>query len=481
MESITNAVNWLNGIVWGPAMLVLILGTGLFLMVGLRAMPLRRLGYGFRMLWSGRKSDQEGDITPFNALMTSLSATIGTGNIAGVGTAIALGGPGAVFWMWCTALVGMATKYAEAVLAVNYREVDTEGNHVGGPMYYIKNGLGGHWKWLGTAFAIFGAVAGFGIGNMVQANSVADALSTNLAIPFWLTGIVIAAVVFLVLIGGIRRIAQVAGKLVPLMAVAYVLGGLAVILLNLSEVPRALAMIVEHAFNPVAASGGFAGAAVMIAIQMGVARGVFSNEAGLGSAPIAHAAAKTNNPVRQGSVAMLGTFIDTLIVCTITALVIMISAEWTSINPAFQNCVDQGGQVAERVCTLGDQQFKQGLTGASLSAAAFGTGLPGVGIWIVTFGLVLFAFTTILGWSVYGERCVEYLFGVRAIMPFRILWVLAIPLGATVKLSFVWLLADTLNALMALPNLIALLLLSPVVFRLTRDYFRDREAAAEGN
>ena len=453
MESITNAVNWLNGIVWGPAMLVLILGTGLFLMVGLRAMPLRRLGYGFRMLWSGRKSEQEGDITPFNALMTSLSATIGTGNIAGVGTAIALGGPGAVFWMWCTALVGMATKYAEAVLAVNYREVDTEGNHVGGPMYYIKNGLGGHWKWLGTAFAIFGAVAGFGIGNMVQANSVADALSTNLAIPFWLTGIVIAAVVFLVLIGGIRRIAQVAGKLVPIMA----------------------------AFNPVAASGGFAGAAVMIAIQMGVARGVFSNEAGLGSAPIAHAAAKTNNPVRQGSVAMLGTFIDTLIVCTITALVIMISAEWTSINPAFQNCVDQGGQVADRVCTLGDEQFKQGLTGASLSAAAFGSGLPGVGNWIVTFGLVLFAFTTILGWSVYGERCVEYLFGVRAIMPFRILWVLAIPVGATVKLSFVWLLADTLNALMALPNLIALLLLSPVVFRLTREYFRDREAAAEGS
>ena len=219
----------------------------------------------------------------------------------------------------------------------------------------------------------------------------------------------------------------------------------------------------------------------MIAIQMGVARGVFSNEAGLGSAPIAHAAAKTNNPVRQGSVAMLGTFIDTLIVCTITALVIMISAEWTSINPAFQNCVDQGGQVADRVCTLGDEQFKQGLTGASLSAAAFGSGLPGVGNWIVTFGLVLFAFTTILGWSVYGERCVEYLFGVRAIMPFRILWVLAIPVGATVKLSFVWLLADTLNALMALPNLIALLLLSPVVFRLTREYFRDREAAAEGS
>lgn len=472
VEAITSAVNWLNGIVWGPAMLVLILGTGFFLMTGLRLMPLRRLGYGFRMLWGGRHSEQEGDITPFNALMTSLSATIGTGNIAGVGTAIAIGGPGAVFWMWCTALVGMATKYAEAVLAVNYREVDSEGNHVGGPMYYIKNGLGAGWKWLGTLFAIFGALAGFGIGNMVQANSVADALRSNLAVPVWVTGVVIAVLVFLVLVGGIRRIAQVAGKLVPFMALAYVAGSLAVILLNLSEVPRALGLIVEHAFNPVAATGGFAGATVMLAIQMGVARGVFSNEAGLGSAPIAHAAAKTDNPVRQGSVAMLGTFIDTLIVCTMTALVIMISSEWANVNPDFQNCVNQGGQVVERVCTLGDAQFKQGLTGASLSAAAYGSGLPGAGQWLVTFGLVLFAFTTILGWSVYGERCVEYLFGVGAIMPFRILWVLAIPLGAMVKLSFVWLLADTLNALMALPNLLALLLLSPVVFQLTRDYFQ---------
>jgi len=446
VQFLDDAFHWLNGLVWGPPMLVLILGTGLFLMLGLRFMPLRHLGYGFRMLWRGRRSAEEGDITPFNALMTSLSATIGTGNIAGVGTAIAIGGPGAVFWMWCTALVGMATKYAEAVLAVNYREVDEEGNHVGGPMYYIKNGLGAGWKWLGTAFAIFGAIAGFGIGNMVQANSVADALEANLAVPFWLTGVVMALLVFLVLIGGIRRIAQVAGKLVPFMAVAYLLGGLLVIALNLSAVPAALGLILRHAFTPAAEIGGFAGAGVMLAVQWGVARGIFSNEAGLGSAPIAHAAAQTKDPVRQGTVAMLGTFLDTLVICSVTALVIILSGQWTS-----------------------------GSSGAELSSLAFGTALPGFGAYVVTFGLVIFAFTTMLGWSVYGERCVEYLFGVKSILAFRLLWVLAIPVGAMVELKFVWLVADTLNALMAIPNLLALLLLSPVVFRLTRAYFQSGE------
>ncbi len=444
METINAGVNWLNGIVWGPLMLILILGTGFYLTLGLKLIPIRKLGYGFSMLWKGRKRQGEGDISPFNALMTSLSATIGTGNIAGVGTAIALGGPGAVFWMWCTALVGMATKYAEAVLAVKYRETDEEGLHVGGPMYYIRNGLGNKWKWLATAFAIFGAFAGFGIGNMVQSNSVADAVKTNLGINEVVTGLVMATLVFLVLIGGIKRIAQVAGKLVPLMAIAYVAGGLTVIFANIGAVPGAIATIVEHAFTPTAATGGFAGAAVMMGIQMGVARGIFSNEAGLGSAPIAHAAAQTDDPVRQGSIAMLGTFIDTIIVCTITALVIVITGVWTS-----------------------------GASGASLSSAAFAQGLPGFGQWVVTFGLIIFAFTTVIGWSVYGERCVEYLFGVKSIMPFRILWVLAIPLGATFKLAFVWLLADTLNALMAIPNLIALLLLGPVVFKLTKDYFAD--------
>jgi AGCS family alanine or glycine:cation symporter len=444
VEQISAVIGFVNGLVWGPPMLVLILGTGLYLMVGLGAMPLRRLGYGFRMLWKGRRELGQGDITPFNALMTSLSATIGTGNIAGVGTAVAIGGPGALFWMWITALVGMATKYAEAVLAVRYREVDENNNHVGGPMYYIRNGLGEKWAWLAAAFAIFGMLAGFGIGNAVQANSVADAMESKFAVPFYVTGGVMMVLVGLVLIGGIRWIAQVAGKLVPLMAIAYLLAGLVVLAMNLGEIPGAFMTIVQDAFTPTAQVGGFAGAGVMLAIQMGVARGIFSNEAGLGSAPIAHAAAETDSPVRQGTVAMLGTFIDTIIICTITGLVIVISGAWQS-----------------------------GETGASLSAMAFGEELPGAGAYVVTIGLALFAFTTILGWSVYGERCAEYLFGVGAIIPFRVLWVLMLPMGALSGLDLVWTIADTLNAMMALPNLIALLLLSPIVFRITREFFAE--------
>ncbi len=446
METITEWVNAVNGVVWGWPMLILILGTGLYLMVRLAFMPVRRLGYGFRMLWAGRKQTGEGDITPFNALMTSLSATIGTGNIAGVATAIFLGGPGALFWMWCTALVGMATKYSEAVLAVRFREVDEAGNHVGGPMYYIKNGLGSKWTWLGTAFAVFGLFAGFGIGNMVQANSVADVLNTSFKISPWVTGGVMAVLVALVLIGGIRRIAEVAGHLVPIMAVAYLTGGLIILASNLTAIPQALGLVFTYAFTPIAAGGGFAGAAVWAAIRFGVARGIFSNEAGLGSAPIAHAAAATDDPVRQGTVAMLGTFIDTLVICTLTGLVILVSGAWTS-----------------------------GKTGAALSSLAFETALPGFGGYVVTFGLAVFAFTTALGWSVYGEKCAEYLFGVRAIAPFRLVWVLALPVGAVAKLSFIWLVADTLNALMAIPNLVALLLLSPVVVELSRAYFSRRE------
>jgi AGCS family alanine or glycine:cation symporter len=454
LETITNLIETLNGLVWGKYMLVLILGTGLYLMVGLRAMPLRQLKYGFQMLWKGRKeSSDEGDVSPFNALMTSLAATIGTGNIAGVATAIFIGGPGALFWMWCTALLGMATKYAEAVCAVHYREVDEQGNHVGGPMYYIKNGLSKKWAWLGTSFAIFGALAGFGIGNTVQANSVAAALNSGVAglsIPHWATGLVMALLVGMVLIGGIRRIAEVAGKLVPFMAIAYLAAGLIILAINITEIPAALLLIVSDAFTPTAATGGFAGASIMLAIQMGVARGIFSNEAGLGSAPIAHAAAKTESPVQQGTIAMLGTFIDTIIICSITGLVIVITGAWT------------GGE-----------------TGAALSSAAFEQALPGVGAYIVTFGLSIFAFTTLLGWSFYGEKCVEYLFGVRSIIPFRILWIIAIPIGATAKLSFIWLIADTLNGLMALPNLIALLLLSPVVFSLTKSHFQPKNETGE--
>ena len=449
MNELANVTAWLtpyidklNGLVWGPPMLILILGTGFYLMLGLRLIPLRKIGFGFIMLWHGRKKTGKGDISAFNALMTALSATVGIGNIAGVATAIHLGGPGALFWMWCTALVGMATKYSETVCAIEYRETDERGEHVGGPMYYIKNGLKGNWIVLGVAFAIFGALAGFGIGNMVQANSVADALHSTYAIPTWVTGVVSAVLVWLVLIGGIQRLGEVSGKLVPLMCVIYVVGGLFILILHAAAVPQALNLIFTHAFTPVAATGGFVGATMVLAIQYGVARGVFSNEAGLGSAPIAHATATSNSSVEQGLIAMLGTFIDTIIVCSITGLVIVVSGTWTS-----------------------------GLTGASLSTAAFEQMLPGFGNHLVTISLILFAFTTILGWSFYSEKCVQFLFGIRAITPYRWLWVLAIPIGAMAKLEFVWLVADTLNALMAIPNLIALLLLSPVIFRLTREYF----------
>ncbi|ABO22296.1 sodium:alanine symporter family protein [Shewanella loihica] len=455
MEGITEFVSTINGFVWGTPMLVMILGVGLFLSFGLRLMPILKLGTGFKLLWSGRIPDKDkqmkGEISPFNALMTSLSATIGTGNIAGVATAIFIGGPGALFWMWCTALVGMATKFSEAVLAVKYREVDDNGNHIGGPMYYIKNGLGSKWAWLGTAFALFGSFAGFGIGNTVQANSVADALNSNFGVPTWVTGLVLMVLVGAVLMGGIKRIADVAGKLVPLMTVFYIAAGLSVIVVNAAAIPDAIALIVHSAFNPVAAQGGFAGAAVWAAVRFGVARGVFSNEAGLGSAPIAHAAAQTNNPVAQGLVAMLGTFIDTLVVCTITGLAIVVSGAWTS-----------------------------GENGAALTSYAFSHALP-MGNYIVAIALSIFAFTTILGWSVYSEKCVQYLFGVRAVKPFRAIWVIVVPLGAVSSLDFIWLLADTLNAMMAIPNLIALSLLSPVVFGLTREYFikkRQQEAEA---
>ncbi len=443
MEVLSNIVGEINGVVWGPPMLIIILGAGFFLQVGLKFLPIRKLGVGFALLWQGReKGSEDGEISPFNALMTSLSATIGTGNIAGVATAVFLGGPGALFWMWVTALVGMATKYAEAVCAVRYREVDELGNHVGGPMYYIKNGLGRKWLWLAPTFAVFGAIAGFGIGNTVQANSVASVIDSNFGVPPLVTGVVLLILTAAVILGGIQRIGAVAGKLVPIMAIAYILCGLVVLGVNAGAIPGAIALIFEHAFTPAAQAGGFAGAAVWAAIRFGVARGVFSNEAGLGSAPIAHAAAATKGPVNQGLIAMLGTFIDTIIVCSITGLAIIASGAWMS-----------------------------GETGAALTSAAFELSLPGVGGYMVAVVLAVFAFTTILGWSFYSEKCCEYLFGVKSIMPFRILWCLAVPLGAAADLGFVWLLADTLNALMAIPNLIALLLLSPLVFRLTKAFF----------
>lgn len=442
MEALSNIVGWINGIVWGPLMLVLILGVGFFLQAGLKFMPILKLGTGFKMLFAGRKSQGEGQISPFNALMTSLSATIGTGNIAGVATAIFLGGPGALFWMWMTALVGMATKYAEAVLAVKYRETDELGNYVGGPMYYIKNGLDKKWYWLAPAFALFGAIAAFGIGNGVQANGVAAVINSNFGVPAHITGIVLMVLTAFVILGGITRIGSVAGKLVPFMAVAYIVAGLLVLLINIGSIGNAISLVFTHAFTPSAAEGGFAGAAVWAAIRFGVARGVFSNEAGLGSAPIAHAAASTAGPVNQGLIAMLGTFIDTIIVCSITGLAIISSGAWTS-----------------------------GESGAALTSLAFESSLPGIGGYLIAIALSIFAFTTILGWSFYGEKCVGFFFGTKALIPYRVLWIIAIYFGATADLGFIWLLADTLNAMMAIPNLIALALLSPIVFKLTKEFF----------
>ena len=445
MELLLSVLNTVSGWVWGVPTLALILLVGIWLTVIIRGVSITRIPFAFVQLIKGRSANGEGTVAPFSALMMSLSATIGTGNIAGVATAIGLGGPGALFWMWCSALFGMATKYAEAVCAVHYREKNAEGKHVGGPMYYIKNGLGKRWLWLAACFAFFGSIAGFGIGNMVQANSVADSLADAFGVNRVITAFVLMILVGAVIWGGVTRIATVAKKLVPLMALSYLVAGVIVLGANFAEIPAAIALVFKSAFSPVAAQGGFAGAAVALAIEKGIARGVFSNEAGLGSAPIAHAAAATDSPVRQGTIAMLGTFIDTLIVCSITGLAIIVSGVWT-----------------------GTEQ------GAAMSQAAFNSVLP-YGDKIVSVALVLFAFTTIIGWSYYGQRCVEYLFGRGAIRIFRYAWVDASPEGVMLKLEVVWIIADILNGLMALPNLVALLLLSGVVAKLTREFYASNK------
>jgi len=436
-------LNAINGWVWGPVTLSLIGFTGLYLMIGLRFMPLRRLGFAVRsMLDSIRQPRGEGDVSAFQGLMTALAATIGTGNVAGVATAIGVGGPGAVFWMWLVALLGTATKYGESLLAVHFRETDPDGEHVGGPMYAIRNGLGRNWTWLATLFALFGTFAGFGIGNGVQAHELANALD-DYGIPALVTGVVMAAITFAVIIGGIERIGRVAGLIVPFMAVIYVVGALVILIGHLGEIPAAFALIVRDAFTGEAAAGGVVG----VVIQKGISRGVFSNEAGLGTAPIAQAAARPGDPVLQGAVAMLGTVIDTLIICTMTALVIVISGQYTG-----------------------------GLEGVDMTKAAFAWGLPAGGH-LVTFATVMFTATTILGWGYYSERCLEYLVGCgRPLKLFRLAWVAVVVIGSVTTFSTVWTVADILNGLMALPNLIALLLLSPVVFRLTGGYqFKPRQ------
>ncbi|BBN60715.1 sodium:alanine symporter [Hydrogenovibrio marinus] len=444
MDAINHLLSTLSSWVWGPVMLVLLLGTGIYLTIRLKFLPMRNLFYAFKLVWQGRKSTEDGDVPPSSALMMALSSTVGTGNIAGVAAALFIGGPGAIFWMWMTALVGMATKYSEAVLAVNYREIDEDGRHVGGPMYYIKNGMGEKWKSLAFAFAAFGTIAAFGIGNMVQANAVAGAMESAFNLNNQITGLILMGLVGLVLFGGIQRIAHTATALVPLMAVLYIGFALFILFVHADQLPNAFSTIVSNAFTGSAAAGGFSGASIILAIQFGVARGVFSNEAGLGTAPIAHAASQTKSPVRQGHIAMLGTFIDTIVICTMTALVIMVTHTWQS-----------------------------GETGSALTSLAFTKGLGSdFGAIVVAVSLALFAFTTLIGWSYYGERCAEYILGVNPLKYYRVLWVLAVFAGAALSDYFntVLILADVLNALMAVPNLIALLVLSPVIIQLTRTY-----------
>lgn len=447
MDALMAVLNSVSNFVWGPVMLVMLVGTGLYLTIGLRFFSFRNWLRAYKCLWEGRKHQSEhGEVSPWNALMTALAADIGTGNIVGVATAIAIGGPGALFWMWITALVGMMTKFSEVLLSVHYREKTPAGNWVGGAMYAIKNGLGKNWLWLAFAFAFFGMIACFGIGAMVQANSISVNITKTLAVPGWVTALILFVLAGAVLIGGVKRVGAVAGKLVPVMAVIYIGMCLVIIVMNIERVPEVFLWVVKDAFTPTAAQGGFAGATVMMAIRMGMARGIFSNEAGLGSAPMAHAASTAESPLVQASIGMLDVFIDTIIVCSMTGFVILVS-----LTPE------------------GQPLWSSGLGGGVLTAAAFQANLPMIGEYGVTLCLTLFAFTTALGWCVYGERCVIFLFGDRAQKPFRVIYTLAISAGAVLALDLVWLLADIANALMAFPNIIGILLLSPVLFRIVRE------------
>ena len=441
MELIEKLVATLSGIVWGAPMLVLLVGTGLYLTIILRGMQFWALPHAMKLIFH-KEHDGEGEISHFAALMTALAATVGIGNIVGVATAIALGGPGAVFWMWMTGLVGMATKYSEAVLAVKYRQRGHHHGFKGGPMYYLTYGL--KMPKLGMAFAIFTAIAAFGIGNMTQANAVAQILYTEMAIPTWITGVVLLTLTAVVILGGIKSIGNFTSFLVPFMILVYVSVSLVILAMNFDKLGGAFELIFYHAFNPIAAGGGFVGATMAAAIRYGVARGVFSNESGLGSAPIAAAAGKTNDPVRQALVSMTQTFIDTLVVCTMTALIILISPFW-----------------------------QQGVSPSAITMQSFQLYLGSFGGIVVIISTVLFAYSTILGWSYYGEKAFEYIFGERFIRLYRVLFIAGVMVGSMLKLEFVWNFSDLTNGLMAIPNLIALLLLSKVISSESKRYFES--------
>ncbi len=445
-ETITSFLSEVSGIVWGVPLITLLLGTGIYLTIILRGLQFRALIPSLYLAFVKRHEEGEGDISHFQALMTALSATVGVGNIAGVATAIAVGGPGAMFWMWVTGLLGMATKYSEAVLAVKYREVDKLGTMSGGPMYYISKGLG--LRWLGMLFAIFASIAAFGIGNMVQSNSVADAMQTAFGVPPWISGLVMCVATGLVIVGGIKSIAKATSAIVPFMLIFYVVGSSIILYVYRENIPHAFYLIFSHAFSPSAAAGGFIGSTISQTIRIGVARGIFSNESGLGSSPIAAAAAKTQNPVGQALVSMTQTFIDTIIICTFTGIVIISSGFWTS-----------------------------GETGAALTALAFESRIPaGAGAAILGISLAFFAYSTLLGWCYYGEKAIEYIFKERAVRPYRLVFTVAVLVGAVVKLELVWTFADVMNGLMAFPNLVGLLGLSRVVVDETKKYL-DHEIA----
>ena len=462
-EGFKDGVSSFSDVLWSGPLTILLLGTGLFLTFVTAGICLRRIPSSFKLLGE-KSSGSEGEITPFQALATALAATVGTGNIAGVATAIGIGGPGAVFWMWIVAILGVTTKYAESLLAVQFRTKNKAGEVVGGPMYYIEEGMGKKWKWLAVTFACGALFAAFVTGNMIQSNSVASAITSATrglggmenGIPTWISGLIIAVATFAVIIGGIKSIGKVAARLVPTMAVLYIIVALFVIIANWQAVPAAFLSIFSYAFTGSAAGGGFAGAMVIAAIRAGVARGLFSNEAGQGSAPMAHAAATVKDPVTQARIGMLGTVIDTLIICTMTALVILTAtgsytaADGSTVTSAWQSTFES----------------------AELTSIAFAATVPG-GTWIVAVSMIVFAFTTVLGWSYYGERALGYLFDVKNFLVFRLFWVGAVWLGAVQEIDFIWRLGDVATAAMTAPNLIALLALSGVIVKLTKDYERD--------
>lgn len=455
MTELLNILDQVSSFVWGPFLLIpLLLGAGLYLTIRLGGLQFHKLIPALNLGLIKRKDPgSKGDISQYQALTTALAATIGTGNIVGVATAIGIGGPGALFWMWVTGLVGMASKYSEAYLGVRFRGTDTAGEKSGGPQYYLERGIKGPLgKILGLSFAIFAVIACFGIGNMTQANAIASNVESSWSIPIWVTGLILTVLTLVVLVGGIKSIGRVTAALVPFMVVFYVVGAIFILAVNFNALPAALATIFTEAFTGSSAAGGFVGSALIVVIQYGVARGMFSNESGLGSAAIAAAAAQTSHPVRQGLVSMTQTFIDTIIVVSFTGLVIITTGTWSQTDPA-----------------TGEQ-----LPASLMTGEAFSHGLPGEwGHWVVTIGLVLFAFSTILAWSYYGERNIERLFGRGLVMPFRVLFSLVVFVGATAELEVVWLFSDIFNGLMALPNLIGLLVLSGLVARETKYYLQQ--------